>query len=419
MTAIEQHDVVIVGGGPAGSTAAAVLAEQGHDVLVLEREKFPRYHVGESLLPFCYFPLQRIGMIDRMKATSFPRKHAVQFVTTEGKISAPFYFFQHMDHEAATTWQVLRSEFDQMLLDNARDKGAQVRYETEATGLLRDGDKVAGVRATKKGGDKSEVGARVTIDASGRSALSITRNKWRKWDPALNKVAIWTYFRGAKRDPGLDEGSTTIAYLPEKSWFWYIPLADDTVGVGIVAEKAYLFGPNNDLPEIFCNEIGKNPWIKDHLATGEQYGKYYATKEFSYRSEYCGEDGLVLVGDAFAFLDPVFSSGVYLALRSGELAADAVDRAIRGGDVSATQFEAYSECLCAEIEAMRSLVYAFYDEGFSFGRLIKQHPEVRGDLTDCLIGRLDKDFSKLFAAVGELAELPPPLPYGRSNSGAR
>lgn len=417
MATKETHDVVIIGGGPAGSTAAALLAEQGHDVLVLERERFPRYRVGESLLPFCYFPLQRIGLIDRMKASSFPRKHAVQFVTADGKISAPFYFFQHMAHEAATTWQVLRSEFDPMLLGNARDKGAEVRFEAEAMGLLRDRDQVTGVRATTKDDGTLEVGARVTMDASGRSALSITRNKWRKWDPMLNKTAIWTYFRGAKRDPGLDEGSTTIAYLPQKSWFWYIPLPDDTVSVGIVAEKEYLFSSDNDLPAIFCREIGKNSWIKDHLATGEQFGKYYATKEFSYRSEYCGEDGLVLIGDAFAFLDPVFSSGVYLALRSGELAADAVDHAIRKDDVSASQFLEYANRVRKEIEAMRRLVYAFYDAGFSFGRLIKQHPDIRGDLTDCLIGRLDKDFTNLFAAIGEMAELPAPLPYGRPKSG--
>ncbi len=414
MTRLEKHEIVIVGGGPAGSTAAAVLAEQGRDVLVLEKEEFPRYHVGESLLPFCYFPLERIGMIERMKASHFPRKHAVQFVTMEGKISAPFYFFQHMDHEAATTWQVLRSEFDQMLLDNAREKGAKVRYQTEAIDLLRDGSQVAGVRTKIKDGSKLDVRARVTIDASGRSALSITRNNWRKWDPQLNKVAIWTYFRGAKRDAGLDEGSTTIAYLPEKGWFWYIPLPDDTVSVGIVGEREYFFGSGDDLPTIFCREIGNNPWIADHLASGEQFGKYFATKEFSYRSEYCGEEGLVLIGDAFAFLDPVFSSGVYLALRSGELAADAVDRAVRMGDVSASQFEGYAERLSREIEAMRKLVYGFYDTAFSFGKLIKRHPDVRGDLTDCLIGNLDRDFSKLFDAVAEMAAVPPPLPYGRA-----
>lgn len=413
VTRIEEHEIVIVGGGPAGATAAAVLAEHGHDVLVLEKETFPRYHVGESLLPFCYFPLERIGMIERMKASHFPRKHAVQFVTMEGKISAPFYFFQHLDHEAATTWQVLRSEFDRMLMDNARDKGAEVRYQTEAIDLLRDGSRVAGVRAMANDGGRLEVQAPVTIDASGRSALSITRNNWRKWDPQLNKVAIWTYFRGAKRDPGLDEGSTTIAYLPEKGWFWYIPLPGDTVSVGIVGEREYFFGSGDDLPTIFYREIGNNPWIADHLASGEQFGKYYATKEFSYRSEYCGQDGLVLIGDAFAFLDPVFSSGVYLALRSGELAADAVDRAIRSGDVSASQFEDYAERLSREIEAMRKLVYAFYDTAFSFGKLIKHHPSVRGNLTDCLIGNLDRDFTELFAAVAEMAAVPPPLSYGR------
>ena len=414
MTRIEEHEVVIVGGGPAGSTAAAVLAEHGRDVLVLEKAAFPRYHVGESLLPFCYFPLERIGMIERMKSSHFPRKHAVQFVTMDGRISAPFYFFQHMDHEAATTWQVLRSEFDQMLLDNAVDKGAEACHQTEATDLLRDGHQVTGVRARTKDGGKLEVRAPVTIDASGRSALSITRNSWRKWEPQLNKVAIWTYFRCAKRDPGLDEGSTTIAYLPDKGWFWYIPLPDDTVSVGIVGERDYFFSSGDDLPTIFCREIGNNPWIADHLASGEQFGKYYATKEFSYRSEYCGQDGLVLIGDAFAFLDPVFSSGVYLALRSGELAADAVDRAIQAGDVSASRFEGYAEQLAREIEAMRKLVYAFYDQAFSFGKLIKQHPDVRGDLTDCLIGNLDKDFTELFAAVAELAAVPPPLPYGRA-----
>lgn len=414
MTRLEEHEVVIVGGGPAGSTAAAVLAEHGRDVLVIEKADFPRYHVGESLLPFCYFPLERIGMIERMKASHFPRKHAVQFVTMDGRISAPFYFFQHMDHEAATTWQVLRSEFDRMLLDNAIEKGAEVRYQTEATDLLRDGSQVTGVRGTTKDGGKLEVHAPVTIDASGRSALSITRNGWRKWDPQLNKVAIWSYFRGAKRDPGLDEGSTTIAYLPDKGWFWYIPLPDDTVSVGIVGERDYFFSSGDDLPTIFCREMGNNPWITDHLASGEQFGKYYATKEFSYRSEYCGQDGLVLIGDAFAFLDPVFSSGVYLALRSGELAADAVNRAIQTGDLSASQFEGYAEQLSREIEAMRKLVYAFYDQAFSFGKLIKQHPDVRGDLTDCLIGNLDKDFTDLFSAVAELAAVPPPLPYGKT-----
>ena len=147
-------------------------------------------------------------------------------------------------------------------------------------------------------------------------------------------MAVWTYYRGALRDPGIDEGSTTVAMVPERGWFWYIPLPDDVVSVGVVAEKDYLFGQPRDLADIFHGEVEKNLWIKQHLAQGRQFGKYHTTREYSYRGEYSAEDGLVLVGDAFAFLDPVFSSGVYLALKSGELAADAVHEALLAGDVS-------------------------------------------------------------------------------------
>ena len=135
----------------------------------------------------------------------------------------------------------------------------------------------------------------------------------------------------------MDEGATTVAYVPEKGWFWYIPLAGDIVSVGIVAEKDYLYNGSHELPDIFHREVKKNAWVEQHLAAGQQFGPYRVTGEFSYRSRYCAADGLVLAGDAFAFLDPVFSSGVFLALRSGELAADAVDAALTAGDFSAAR----------------------------------------------------------------------------------
>ena len=189
------YDVVIVGGGPAGSTAASVLAQKGRKVLVLEKEKFPRYHIGESLLPYAWFPMQRTGMIEKMNASPFVRKYGVQFVTRDGNVSTPFYFHTHMKHEAAITWQVLRSEFDQMLLDNAREKGAEVLEESEAVGLLREGQRACGVAARTGQGERREFPAPMTIDASGRGVFAIKQNDWRKWDPALNKVAVWTYFR--------------------------------------------------------------------------------------------------------------------------------------------------------------------------------------------------------------------------------
>ena len=408
----EHHDVLVIGGGPAGSTAAALLAEQGRDVLVLEREKFPRYSVGESLMPYCYFILERLGVVDQIKTSEFPKKYSVQFVSTEGNVSQPFYFFQHLEHEASTTWQVLRSEFDQMLLDNARSKGASILEETTATGLLYQDGMVVGVKTADKWGAIREFRSLMTIDATGRAAFSANRNHWRVRDEHLNRTAIWTYYEGALRDPGLDEGATTIAYLPEKGWFWYIPLAQNTVSVGLVAQKQYLFRTERDPAAIFDHEIENNPWIQRHLSTGCRSGPYRVTGDYSYRSKHSAADGLILVGDAFAFLDPVFSSGVFLALKSGEWAADAVGAAFEANDFSGGRFQDYGDQLCRGIEAMRKLVYAFYDKEFSFRQLMKKNPGLRGDLTDCLIGNLFREFDQLFRATAGLVQLPPPLDHG-------
>jgi flavin-dependent dehydrogenase len=409
----QDYDAVVIGGGPAGSTAAGVLAEKGRRVLLIEKAKFPRYHIGESLMPYCYFSLERIGVIERMKASHYPKKYSVQFVSTNGHVSQPFYFFQHLKHEASTTWQVLRDEFDQMLLDNARSKGATVLEETTVKDAIWRNGAVTGVVAVGKDGITREFHAPMTLDASGRDALLVTRNGWKQRDPELNKIAIWTYYKGALRDPGLDAGATTVAYLPEKGWFWYIPLPDDLVSVGLVAEKDYLYRDSRDPACIFQSEVQNNVWVQQHLAPGQQTGQYWVTGEYSYRSRHCAADGLILVGDAFAFLDPVFSSGVFLALRSGEIAGEAVDAALTAGDVSAARFAEYGEKLCKGIEAMRKLVYAFYDYEFNFREFVSRFPNLRGDLTDCLIGNLFRDFEPLYAGLAEFAELPEPLTHGR------
>lgn len=411
-----QFDVIVVGAGPAGCTTSTLLAQKGRRVLMLEKHTFPRYHIGESLMPFCWFTLERLGLVDAMKDRAFVNKHSVQFVNQDGEQSRPFYFFQHYDHPSSTTWQVERAEFDTMLFENARKAGVDARDGVKVKDVLRDPETnaVIGVRAVLASGQETEFFAPVTVDATGRDALVQSKNGWRRRDPMLNKVAIWTYYRNAKRDPGLDAGSTTVAYLPNKGWFWYIPLKNDITSVGVVGERDYLYRDTRDPAEIVAREAKENRWIEDHLASAEQFGEYWVTGEYSYRSQYCAEDGLVLVGDAFAFLDPVFSSGVFLAFKTGEMAADAIDGALAKGDTSAAMFDDYGARVCDAIEIMRRIVYAFYDEEFSFGKVIRANPEIRGKLTDCLIGNLAQDFSDLFKAVGEVADLPDPLEHGRT-----
>jgi len=239
------------------------------------------------------------------------------------------------------------------------------------------------------------------------------RNNWRMKDPQLNKVAVWTYYKGAKRDPGIDEGATTVAYVPDKGWFWYIPQHREMVSVGVVAEGKYLSRDGVKSPEaIFKREIEQNLWIKDHLAEGQQVGQYFITSEYSFHTKYCAQDGLLLVGDAFAFLDPVFSSGVMLALKSGVMAADAVHEGLVEDDLSPEHFVDYAKTLRAGVENMRKLVYAFYNPKFSFRKLTDKYPEAAGEVTDCLSGDVNKDFSKLWKRISEFVPLPDDLPYG-------
>ena len=408
------QDVLIIGAGPAGSAAAALLAEHGHRVLVLEREKFPRYHIGESLIPFSFQPLQRLGLIERMKQSHFQKKYSVVFVQPNGKASQPFYFFTRYDRETvAQTWQVLRSEFDLMLMQHARDRGATVLEETAVTGLLKDGARVLGVRARSKRGAEKEYHAPITIDCSGKESFSAVREGWRLRDPFLNKVAVWTYYKGSKRESGLDEGQTTVAFVPDKGWFWHIPMHDDLVSVGVVADGKYLTRGGVKSPEaIFQREVGQNLWIQDHLSVGEQTGPYYIMGEFTFHSRHCYRPGLLLAGDAYCFLDPVFSSGLMLALKSGVMAADAVHEAFTARDFSPARFAPYGAALREGIENMRKLIYAFYDPNFSFKAVIDKYPDVAGDITDCLSGDVNKDLSRLWKAIEEFAPVPDALPCG-------
>jgi len=411
---VNTYDCIVVGGGPGGCVAATLVADAGYRVALIERERFPRYRVGESMIPYNYFPLERAGMIQKLKASDFPKKYSVQFVGRSGRQSQPFYFSDHLDHPCSQTWQVTRDVFDAMMLDNAREHGVEVFERMGARDLVEVDGRTAGVTCVDVSDKPHTFKAKVTVDATGGKGLAMSRLGWRIIDKNLEKYAIWAYYRGAKRDPGRDEGATTITYAEGKNWLWYIPLRDDIVSVGAVGDKDYLMSETNDLGAIFQREVGKNTWIKERLAPGTLEGQYYVCVHRSYRAKYCAKDGLVLIGDALTFLDPVFSTGMYLALTSGQLAAEAIVDGLADNDVSGRRFEMYGQDMCRRIEALRRLVYAFYAEEFSFKQLIMKHPDLKGDVTDCLVGNLNRDFIALHEGLSEFLDLPEPIKHGRA-----
>ncbi len=335
--------------------------------------------------------LERLKMLDKMKGSHFVKKFSVQFVNAQGKQSAPFYFFDNKPHECSQTWQVVRSEFDLMMLRNAAEQGVDVREETRVLEVLFEGDRAVGVRIQHKDGTQEEVRASVVVDASGQSTMLQNRLKLRLWDPVLNKGAVWTYWENAYRDTGKDEGATIVIQTPnKKGWWWYIPLHDNEVSLGVVAPFDYLFKGRGSHEQIYNEEVALCPAVQERIAKATQKTGYFATKDYSYRTKECAGDGWVLVGDAFGFLDPLYSSGVLLALKSGQLAADAIAAGLAAGDVSKAKLGGWGPLFNQGVDRMRRLVCEYYD-GFSFGKFIKNFPDLKNTVTDLLIGDLFTD----------------------------
>ena len=386
-------DVIVIGGGPSGSTCSTILRQHGLSVDLFERETFPRFHIGESLIPMTYHVLKRTGMLEKMKTSHFVKKYSVQFINQRGKLSEPFYFIDHKPHESSQTWQVRRSEFDHLNLKNAAEHGVRVHENARVIEVLFEGDRADGVRV--KVGDEPEkvVRAKVVVDASGQSTMLQDRLDLREWDPLLKKAAVWTYWKGAYRDTGRDEGATQVVQTEgKKGWFWYIPLHDDVVSVGVVADYEYLFQnrPSKELEAIYFEEVARAPGLQPRLKDATRCDVFRAQKEYTYRAQKVAGDGWCLVGDAFGFLDPLYSSGVLLALTSGSMAADTIAEGIKKGDTSETQLRKWEPEFTAGMERMRRLVCEFYD-GLSFGRFVRKHPDLKDCVTDVLIGDVFKD----------------------------
>lgn len=389
---MKNADVLIVGGGPAGSTAATLLSQMGYQVQLFERDIFPRFHIGESMIPNTYYALARTGLLEKMQRSHFVKKWSVQFINQQGKLSEPFYFWDNKPHESSQTWQVRRSEFDHLSLEHAIENGVQVHQATRVLEVLFDGQRALGVRARFSDGTEREIFAPVVIDASGQSTLIMDRFQLREWDPELKKAAVWTYWKGAFRDQGRDEGATLVIQTEgKKGWFWYIPLHDDIISVGVVANAEYLFqGNSRSLEEIYFGEVERAPGLKPRLESATQCDIMRAQKEYSYRASKVAGDGWCLIGDAFGFLDPLYSSGLLLAMTSATMAADSIDAALKTGDVSEAKLRAWETPFLKGMNHIRRLVCEFY-EGLSFGRFVRQYPHLKGLVTDVLIGDVFKD----------------------------
>jgi len=402
-------DVIVIGGGPAGSTVAALVAQTGRQVTLFERQQFPRFQIGESLMPATYWTFERLGVLDQLKASPFPRKYSVQFFGRSGRGSAPFYFYENDPHESSVTWQVERSEFDRMLLDNAAAKGAQIHQGARVLDVLFEDERAVGVHAKLADGRTEDFAARVVVDDSGQSALLSRRRKISQPEPQLKKASIFTHFAGAHRDTGEDEGATLILHTENKdSWFWSIPLSDDRVSVGVIGAIDYLLqGRQEDAQTIFEQELQLCRPMQERLANAHQLFPVKTTKDFSYRSTQMAGQGWVLVGDAFGFLDPIYSSGVLLALKSGEMAADAIDEAFKRNDFSAAQLGNFSDEFLRGMEAVRKMVYAFYTPEFSFAKFLTRFPHCKQGVIDVLSGNLfSEHVEAIFPPMAQMCDLP-------------
>ena len=418
MNTHHNYDTIVIGGGPAGSTVATLVAEQGHRVLLLERTSTPQFKIGESLIPATYWTFKRLGMLDKLRASHFPQKYSVQFYSRTGKASNPFYFFQTNPHDSAVTWQVLRSEFDQMLLDNAKEKGVEIRRGIGVREVLFEGDTATGVVTQNVDGTRETLHATVIVDSTGQRSLIGRQLNLNTTEPNLKMVSLFTHYEDGHRDEGIDEGATLILHTEEKdSWFWSIPLPYNRTSIGVVGELDYLLQNRRDADgklnaqKIFTEELAKCAPLQQRLEGANQLLPIQSTKDFSYRASRIAGNNWVLVGDAFGFLDPVYSTGLFLALKSGEMAADVIIEAFHKNDFSEAQLGSFGPAFVKGMEAFRKLVYAFYTKEFSFARFLSEYPEHQGGIVDILSGDVfRKDVTHIFPAMAEMCPFPPEMP---------
>ena len=351
-------EVLVIGCGPAGSTIGAMLAQKGRDVAVFDKDTHPRFHIGESLLPLNMPILHELGVWDELNQIGI-RKDAAEFESHALGRTVRFAFADAFDKRWPHAFQVRRSEFDHMLLRNAAAKGARIYEDTRVTSvefgnLIRKQD----TTVTLKLGDGSEQKwlTRFLVDASGRDTFLSERFGIKRKNKKHASAAIFGHFRHARRNSGSAEGNITIVWFAH-GWFWFIPLKDGTTSVGAVCWPAYMKSRTCDPTTFFMRTIDQAPEIAARLADAELTAPVTATGNYSYYSERMAGDGYIMVGDAWAFIDPVFSSGVYLAMNSAKLGADVVDAVLTDAARAPALFRQFDRTVRRGVSAFSWLIY--------------------------------------------------------------
>lgn len=387
---MDSFDVVVVGGGPGGSVCAAKLAERGRRVLVLEREKFPRFHLGESLLPGSMPVLDSLGVMPELEER-FIRKYGARFHFDATGQREQYVFANAFDARWDHAFQVPRDEFDDVLLRAAARKGAEVRHEWRVERVRFDGTRASGVDAVDPSGASHRIDARFVVDATGRDALLAGDRRKKTRIDRLDKSAFYTHYKKTQRQSGAPEGDIDIVVF-RGGWFWFIPFKDGRTSVGAVVSSAWVKEQHaagaTDADALLARATEQSPAAQGLLEGAEAvWPEARAAADYSYRVTESHGDGFLMVGDSGGFVDPLFSSGAHIAMVGASTAAPCIDEALRDGDVSAARFTEWAAEVKLGTDTFVDAVQAFYAGGlirYLFAE--KKHTFLRRSITSLLAG---------------------------------